>query len=228
MTQIFVDTASVEEISKFIGWGISRGCTTNQAIFLKTTPKGTNFKDQAIKILELIHPYPVSLEGPNDFEKLLDKAEVYNTWGSNVVVKVPMLGNGDGLRAVRLLNGMGIKTNVTACMTVNQAFLAASADATYVSLFFNRIKDMVGERKAVNIIRQTMTMLIDGDFDTKLIIGSIRSPDDIPAILKGKPDIITIPTNILEQMPFNKKTEETLKEFEECWNEFKKSEGKNK
>jgi len=221
MTEIFLDTTDIEEIKKFISWGIGTGVTTNQSIFLKKS-KGKNFKEEAKKILELVRPYPVSLEGPNDLEELLDKAEVYNTWGNNVVIKVPMMGNGDGLKAVSLFKGMNIRTNVTACMSVNQAFLAANAGATYVSLFFNRIKDIVGEDNAVKVLKRTMKML--ENYDTKLIVGSIRHPDDIPVILDSNPHIITIPSGILDKMPWHDRTESTLKEFEKCWEEFCKAE----
>jgi transaldolase len=168
----------------------------------------------------------VSLEGPNNLEELLDKAEVYRTWGTNFVIKVPMLGNGDGLRAVRILNGMGVPSNVTACMTLNQTFLCANAGATFVSLFYNRMKDMKGEQYAIDTIKKTMDILRKGGFETELIVGSIRSPDDIPKILEGEPNIITIPTKILEQMPFCQKTEDTLVEFEGAWKKYLKHEKK--
>jgi hypothetical protein len=64
------------------------------------------------------------------------------------------------------------------------------------------------------------------DSKTSLIIGSIRSPDDIADILTVSPSIITIPTKILKKMPFCGMTETTLLEFEEAWKEFCKAEKK--
>jgi hypothetical protein len=32
--------------------------------------------------------------------------------------------------------------------------------------------------------------------------------------------VVTIPTKILRQMPFNKRTEETREEFDKAWQEF--------
>jgi transaldolase len=231
MTEIFLDTANMDEIRKYKSWGILQGLTTNQKIFLKE--KGCNFKDRALEILEEMYPMHVSLEGPNDYAQLIKTAEEYCNWVDkngtkyrNVVIKVPMLGNGDGLRAVKTLSEMGIKTNVTACMTLNQTFLAACAGATYVSLFFNRMIDMEDVEYALNVVKTTKIMLHDGQFDTRLIVGSIRQPFDIPIILMGQPDIITIPPKILEQMPLCERTEETLKDFEEAWKEFKKYESK--
>lgn len=240
MTNIFLDTANLEEIEQIKRWGIIKGVTTNQKIFLKE--KGCNFEKQAKAILEAVQPLPVSLEGPNDYEGIIKAAKEYNIWEDtdgkrfrNMVVKVPMLGNGDGLKAVKTLSNDFIKTNVTACMTLNQAFLAANAGATYVSLFYNRIKDWRLKANSNNnekqaaieallTISETMKMLEEGEFRTKLIVGSIRKVTDIEEILTAQPDIITIPTKILKEMVKNEMTESTLKDFENAWEEFKKYE----
>ena len=140
--EIFLDTANLDEINDILPWGIIKGVTTNQKIFLKE--KGVNFEEQSKKILKMVSPHPVSLEGPNNLEELIETAHEYNTWGKNVVIKVPMLADGSGLQAVNILENEGIKTNVTAMMTVNQAFLAITAGASYASLFFNRINIITG------------------------------------------------------------------------------------
>lgn len=242
MSEIFLDTANLDEIKEILSWGIIKGVTTNQKIFSKE--KGCNFKEQSLKILEMVKPLPVSLEGPNALDELVSTAEKYNNWGSNVIIKVPMLGNGDGVRAVKILSEKGIKTNVTACMTLNQTFLAASAGATYVSLFYNRMKDWKkevlqesqeitpeqledeGRSYAFNTVCETMKMIQNTGSKTKLIVGSIRKPEDIQEIVSAGSHIITIPTKILRQMPFNEKTEATLKEFDKAWEEFLKAEKK--
>jgi len=239
MTDVFLDTANLEEIKEIKSWGIIKGVTTNQKIFLKE--KGCNFEKRAKEILDEVYPFPVSLEGPNDYDGIMEAAKEYHLWEdnvghffSNIVIKVPMLGNGDGIRAVTDLYGKGIKTNVTACMTLNQVFLAASAGATFVSLFYNRMVDWYnsenegekGKQYALETIAHSMKLLELGDFDTELIIGSIRKQEDVQDILTVNPDIITIPTKILKEMSYNSMTEGTLKQFEEAWKEFKKHESK--
>ena len=37
-------------------------------------------------------------------------------------------------------------------------------------------------------------------------------------------DIVTVPYKILMQMPYHQKTEETIKEFDQAWLEFKRAE----
>lgn len=244
MTEIFLDTASVEDVKKFLGWGIGTGITTNQAIFLKTA-EGVDFETRAKELLELAEGYPVSLEGPNDYDGIIKAALYYRKWGRNVVIKVPMLGNGDGLRAVKYLNEHNIKSNITACMTINQAFLAAQAGATYVSLFYNRMKDWkysqlepewnknipksneefmtYSTEYALAVIMLYMNLKEKWDFRTKLIVGSIRSVLDVEEILTAHPDIITIPTAILEKMPQNDMTDSTLADFDAAWQKYLES-----
>lgn len=48
--EIFLDTANIDEINEIRKWGIMRGLTTNQKIFLNE--KGVNFKEQVKKIPE--------------------------------------------------------------------------------------------------------------------------------------------------------------------------------
>ncbi len=218
--EIFLDTANIDEINDILPWGIIKGVTTNQKIFLKE--KGVNFEEQSKKILKLVYPHPVSLEGPNNLDELIETAHEYNTWGKNVIIKVPMLADGSGLTAVHILEDEGIKTNVTAMMTVNQAFLAITAGASYASLFFNRIRDSGDD--AVDVIKQSKAIIEDGGYKTKLIVGSIRSPNDVVEIASAYPHIITIPYKILDQMPYHETTVKTLKEFDQAWDEFKAAE----
>lgn len=218
--EIFLDTANIDEICEILEWGIIKGITTNQKIFLKE--KGCNFEEQSKKILKLANPHPVSLEGPNNLNELINTARVYNKWGKNVVIKVPMLADGSGLKAVKILEDEGIKTNVTAMMSVNQAFLAVEAGASYASLFFNRIRDSGSD--PIQVVTQSRAIIDNGGFNTKLIVGSIRNPSDVEEIISAGPHIITIPYKILKQMPYHERTVSTLEEFDKSWEEFKRAE----
>jgi transaldolase len=218
--EVFLDTANTNEIAEIHNWGIIKGVTTNQKIFLKE--KGCNFEEQSKKILKMVEPYPVSLEGPNNLDELLDTSREYSKWGKNVIIKVPMLEDGSGLIAVKTLEGEGIKTNVTAMMSVNQAFLAIEAGASYASLFYNRIRD--SGSNPVEVVKQSRTIIDNGNFKTKLIVGSIRNPSDVEEIISANPHVITIPYKILKQMPYHERTVSTLKEFDKAWEEFKQAE----
>lgn len=220
--EIFADTANLDDLKELISWGIISGCTTNPKIIFEE--KGCDFETRMKEILKLVDG-PVSIEvTTNDTNDMIKEAEKYSKWGSNAVVKIPMIVN--GLKAVKSLKEEGIKTNVTACMNTNQAVLAAKAGATYVSLFWARIEDM--GYNVENICRDTVDIFRKHNFKSKIIIGSFREISHINrAILTGV-DVLTITPQILRKMVYNPRTESTIQEFLDFWEEFKKSKSINK
>ncbi len=213
--EIFADTASLKDLKELLSWGIISGCTTNPKI---CATEGVDFKKRMKEILQLVKG-PVSIEvTTNDYELMLEEAKEYSSWGGNVVVKVPM--NVSGLRAVKTLKETGIKTNVTACMSAKQAILPALAGADYVSIFWARIEDM--GYNAQTVAEDTVKAFKDSNVESKIILGSFRQISHINrAILTGA-HILTITPDIIRNMVVNPKTTETIQEFLDYWEEFKK------
>ena len=129
-----------------------------------------------------------------------------------------MYGDGRGLEVVHQLAKERIRTNMTVMMTFNQLVLAAKAGATYVSLFYNR--SMEARENPLQIIRDYVALAKENDLMARLIVGSIRKPEDVALAVAAGAHIMTVPFKILRQMPFNKRTEETIEEFDKAWEEF--------
>jgi transaldolase len=221
--EIFLDTASIKEIKEILPWGLISGITTNQKIFL--AEKGCNFKDRVQEILSLVNgPLSVELTRTDGTdEELITEALEYSRWSpKNIAIKVPMFGNGRGLKIISQLRRRRVKTNATALISVNQVMLAAKAGATYASIFFNRVKD-AGE-DAERAVRESRALLDRMSSPTKIIVGSIRRPEDVAQAAVAGTHVITVPYKILVQMPYHKKTEETIAEFDRAWQEFKQAE----
>jgi len=215
--EIFLDTANMEEIKHINRWGIIDGVTTNQKIFLNE--KGVDFKTRINEICDIMGNRPVSVESNGQtVEEIVNDGRTFSKIADNIVAKVPMTKDGAGMEALNTLTKEGIKTNVTVMMNFNQLMLATKAGATYISLFFNRAKDS-GE-DGVKTIKEITEWLHLNNFKTKLIVGSIRKPEDIHEVAFAGANIITIPYKIITQLPFHSKTEETIVEFDKAWKEF--------
>ena len=220
--EIFIDTASVKEIREFLPWGVISGTTTNQKIF--SCEKGINFKDRVKEILSVIDaPLSIEVTKTNESdEALVAEAKEYSSWSpKNIVIKVPMFGNGRGLVLASKLHKEKIKTNVTCLITANQVMLAALSGATYASIFYCRVRDAGGD--PVKVILDSKRILEESGLKTKIIVGSIRKPEDVAEAAAAGAHIITITPKVLLQMPFHQKTEDTIKEFDQAWLEFKAS-----
>ena len=220
--EIFIDTASVKEIKEFLPWGVISGTTTNQKIF--SCEKGINFKDRVKEILSVIDaPLSIEVTKTNESdEALVAEAKEYSSWSpKNIVIKVPMFGNGRGLVLASKLHREKIKTNVTCLITANQVMLAALSGATYASIFYCRVRDAGGD--PVKVILDSKRILEESGLKTRIIVGSIRKPEDVAEAAAAGAHIITITPKVLLQMPFHQKTEDTIKEFDQAWLEFKAS-----
>ena len=139
--KFFIDTANVEEIKKANEMGVISGVTTNPSLIAK---EGRDFVTVVKEITDIVDG-PISAEVVSlDTEGMVEEARelVKKINNKNLVIKIPMTT--EGLGAVKILSGEGIKTNVTLIFTAAQALLAANAGATFVSPFVGRLDD-IGE-----------------------------------------------------------------------------------
>jgi transaldolase len=222
MVEFFIDTANVKEIKEILPWGVISGTTTNQKIF--SCEKGINFKDRVKEILSVIDaPLSIEVTKTNESDEvMIAEAKEYSSWSpKNIVIKIPMFGNGRGLVLANKLHKEKIKTNVTCLITTNQVVLAALSGATYASIFYCRVRDAGGD--PVKVVQDSKRIIEESGLKTKIIVGSIRKPEDVAEAAVAGAHIITITPKVLLQMPFSQKTEDTIKEFDQAWLEFKAS-----
>jgi transaldolase len=210
---IFLDSSDPKEIKDISAWGILSGITTNPLIIAK---EGGNVDlETRIREVVAVSKGDVSVELTTETEKaMLEEAEKYHAWSPDrICIKVPF--SEIGLRVLHQLATRGVHTNVTCLMSYNQAYLAALAGATYVSLFSGRIRDMGYDVDP--IIRETRAILDREKLESKIIVGSIRHMMDVNEALQNGAHIVTVPPAILRKMLWNPRTDETIREFNTAW-----------
>jgi len=215
MVKIFLDTANIEAIKKYNDMGILDGVTTNPTLLAKEKGDPIEIMREIVRIVN----GPVSLEVVStDTEGMVEEARRLVKFGSNVVVKIPMIA--DGLKAIRMLSMEGIKTNCTLIFSANQAILAAKAGATYVSPFIGRLDDAGHE--GMQIIRDIVQIFRNYKFDTKVLVASVRHPLHVVEAAKIGADIVTMPPDVLEKMLKHPLTDKGLSTFLDDWEKVKK------
>jgi transaldolase len=210
---IFLDSSDPKEIKDISAWGILSGITTNPLIIAK---EGGNVDlETRIKEVVEVSKGDVSVELTTETEKaMLDEAAKYHAWNPDrICIKVPF--SEIGLRVLHQLATRGVHTNVTCLMSYNQAYLAALAGATYVSLFSGRIRDM--GYNVDPVIQETRNILDREKLESKIIVGSIRHMMDVNEALQNGAHIVTVPPAILRKMLWNPRTDETIREFNTAW-----------
>ena len=204
--KIFMDTANVEEIAKFVDWGVVYGVTTNPSLIAKS---GRTQAEVIPEIAKLVAG-PVSAEViSTECDGMVEEARKLVKIADNIVIKIPCIP--EGLKAVKILSAEGIKTNVTLVFSMAQALLAARAGASYVSPFIGRL-DGIGE-DGVQLVENIVKAFKLCGITTEVIAASIRNLEHVEKVMLTGCQIATIPTKVLEQMIIHPLTDKGLAQF---------------
>jgi transaldolase len=210
--EIFIDSANVDEIRRWLEYGVVDGVTTNPSIMLKD--EGYDMERRAKEIAALIYPRPVSVEvTTNHHEQMVDEAKGLASWAPNIVVKIPVINEyGEPcLGVVKYLEGEGIRVNMTVCLSFGQVVLGAKAGATYISIFAGRVSDEGHD--AAKLIRESAEWLAGWEYHSKIIAGSIREVINIQDAALAGAHVITVPPQFMGKLIDHKYTRETVRGF---------------
>ena len=208
--QFFLDTADIGEIERGLELGMVDGVTTNPSLIAK---QGKPYLPTVKAIAELV-PGPVSGEVlATDYQGMLEQAHRLADLADNVVVKVPLIP--EGLRVVAVLDAEDIDTNVTLCFSANQALLAAKAGATYISPFVGRLDDIGHD--GMGLIEEIIEIYDNYDYDTDVLVASIRSTAHVLQSATLGADVVTIPFDVLQKLYKHSLTDLGLDQFLSDW-----------
>ncbi|MBQ2670967.1 MAG: fructose-6-phosphate aldolase [Clostridia bacterium] len=208
--KLFVDTANVDEIRQANDMGVICGVTTNPSLIAK---EGRDFVE-VVKEITTIVDGPISAEVVSlEADKMVEEAKPLAALHKNIIIKIPMCA--EGLKAVKQLTKLGIKTNVTLIFSAAQALLAARAGATYVSPFLGRLDD-IGTNGMI-LIEEIADIFKLHDIKTEIIAASIRNPIHVIDAARAGGDIATVPYKVIAQMINHPLTDKGIERFLKDW-----------
>jgi transaldolase len=208
--RLFIDTGSVAEVEEIAAWGILAGATTNPSLLSKE--KG-EVGEIVRRICDLVGG-PVSAEVISEEpRRMIDEGRALRDLHEHVTVKVPFCKQ--GLEAAHALTAEGIPVNMTLVFSANQALLASSAGATYVSCFMGRLDDISIDSTAV--VREIVEAFRAGGVTAQVIAASIRHPEHVVAAARLGCEIATVPAKVLRQMLDHPLTDAGAERFRKDW-----------
>jgi transaldolase len=208
--RLFIDTGSVGEVEEIAAWGILAGATTNPSLLAK---EDGDPGDIVRRICDLVGG-PVSAEVVSQEPRgMIDEGRALRELHEHVTVKVPFCKQ--GLEATHALTSDGIPVNMTLVFSANQALLASSAGATYVSCFMGRLDDISVDSTAV--VGEIVEAFRAGGVTSQVIAASIRHPEHVVIAAKLGCEIATVPAKVLRQMLNHPLTDAGAERFRKDW-----------
>jgi transaldolase len=224
--RLFLDSANLDELESALQRGIVSGVTTNPSIL--SQEERCDFRAHIRAMISLIRRYqvdiPLSVEvfTTDPLEMSRQAREFLDAFGDydQLYIKIPI--GWDELKVINEVLRAGGRVNCTCCMSYNQAIIAANAGASFVSLFWGRIRDTGAD--AASVVRQVRATLRERQSPTQIIVGSIRQMIDVNEALQAGADIVTVPPRFFPQMCAHPKTDEAVQQFMRDFKEWSASE----
>ncbi|MGE5308851.1 MAG: fructose-6-phosphate aldolase [Deltaproteobacteria bacterium] len=214
--KIFIDSANVRDIREAMSLGVIDGVTTNPSLVAKENRPAVELLREICSIV----PGPVSAEVISlESSGMVAEAAELAKIAPNIVIKIPMTR--EGLKAVKILSGKSVKTNVTLCFSPNQALLAAKAGATFISPFIGRLDDI--SQTGMDLIADIRTIYRNYAFSTQIIVASVRNPVHVVDAAKIGADIATIPFAVIDQLVKHPLTDIGIARFLEDYKKIPKT-----
>lgn len=209
--KFFVDTADTDDIRDLAETGLLDGVTTNPSLIMKS---GKSFIPLIEEICGLVSG-PVSAEvAATDYETMSREGHKLAEIADNIAVKVPLTPA--GLKVCKELSDKGTMVNVTLCFSASQAILAAKAGASFISPFVGRLDDIGAD--GMNLIAEMVTIYSQyPNWDTEVLVASVRHPQHIVESAKMGADVVTCPPDVIHKLYKHPLTDKGLDAFVADW-----------
>ena len=206
--KLFLDSAIIKDIDSRLDSGVISGVTTNPTLIKKS---GKKPDDVYADLIQDLGVQDVSIEVDGKYaDKLIENGIQYGKlWVEQATIKLPCTP--EGIKACKMLNFMGIRTNMTLVFSVSQAILCALAGATYVSPFVGRLDD--NGHDGIGLIREIAKVYCHNRTDTKILAASIRDAATVGKAFQAGAHICTIPPKVFDDMYKHVLTDKGLFQF---------------
>ena len=214
---VYVDSANLEEVREALATGFVRGVTTNPILIARTgkTPEEVVAGICGLEPAEVF--YQPSATGKEAMKEELHRIrEIVNGFSRppDLIPKIP--ATWDGFALVKEL-APEWRCAVTAVYSAAQAYLAREAGARYVIPYVNRATRFGGDGPT---LVAEIAYVLEGS-GVEIVAASLKTPDEVVAVLVNGAHHITVPLNVLKAMANHPLSLQAVEEFAQTSRRFR-------
>ena len=197
--ELYLDSAEINEIKEAFQLGFLSGLTTTPTFMHR---HGITDIDATIVELSKIVPVLQIEALGKTAEEIVSEAKRQDALGldrNNTVYKIPV--SLEGVKACKLLVNEGFKVNIHLVYTLQQAYMAMAAGATYVCPLVGRLQDQGHD--ALGLVAQCVDAVNYYGYDTKIMFSSVRNVEHVKNAIEMGVHTITVPYSIMKKLTEN-------------------------
>ncbi len=197
--ELYLDSANLKEIEEGFKLGFLDGLTTTPTFMQREGV--TDIDGMIVKLSKIVPVLQIEALG-NTAEDVVKEAHRQLNLGldpTKTVFKIPV--SLEGVRACKLLRNDGLLVNVHLVYSLQQAYMAMHAGATYVCPLVGRLQDQ--GQDALGLVSQCVEAVDHYGYDTKIMFSSVRNAEHVRNALQVGVHTITVPLKILKGLTDN-------------------------
>jgi transaldolase len=197
--ELYLDSANLKEIEEGFKLGFLNGLTTTPTFMQREGI--TDIDGMIVKLSKMVPVLQIEALG-NTAEDVVKEAHRQLNLGldpAKTVFKIPV--SLEGVKACRMLRNDGLLVNVHLVYTLQQAYMAMHAGATYVCPLVGRLQDQGHD--ALDLVAQCVDAVDHYGYDSKIMFSSVRNAEHVRNALNLGVHTITVPLKILKSLTEN-------------------------
>ena len=207
---------TIGEVAKATNSGLAVTVATNPTIIARWTAEGRTLVDAVTEACQRVNvPIYVQLRG-TDMDTYVQEMEVLLRISDQIHPK--LVATHTGIEAAQRLERLGRRTLVTAVASVNQAFLAATAGASYIAPYYGRIETAGVD--AAGFVRDVADLYTRHSVKTKIAAASLRSPGQVKAAILAGAHVAVMGYSVFQSLLNDELTRTWIDGFERDWSRF--------
>lgn len=200
--ELYLDSANMKEIEEGFKLGFLDGLTTTPTFMQREGI--TDIDGTIVKLSKIVPVLQIEALG-NTAEEVMAEAQRQLNLGldpKKTVFKIPV--SLEGVRACKMLRNAGLLVNVHLVYTLQQAYMAMQAGATYVCPLVGRLQDQGHD--ALALVEQCVKAVNHYKYNTKVMFSSVRHAEHVRNAINVGVHTITVPLKVLKGLTDNNLT----------------------
>jgi transaldolase len=208
--ELFLDSVDFVEIEEALKLSIISGLTTTPTFMFRHGI--TDIDGAIVRLSGMVPGLHIEALGENQEEILAEVERIMKLpLKKKPVFKIPV--SQYGISACRELIDKGHEVNIHLVYTLNQAYMAMEAGATYVCPLVGRLHDQGHD--AMALIGDIVNVVQRYNYKSKIMVSSVRHPEHVRQALLLGAHACTVPWSVLKMLPQNNLTTVGSEQFME-------------
>jgi len=208
--ELYLDSVDFKEIEAALAFGFVKGLTTTPTFMHRHGI--TDIDGAIVKLSGMVPELQVEALGDTP-DAILAEAErlLGLPLEREPVFKVPI--SNDGVKACKRLVDKGHRVNVHLIYTLNQAYMAMEAGASFICPLAGRMQDQGHD--AIQLFEQIVDVIDRYGYDSKVMFSSVRHAEHVRQAMLAGAHVCTMPFNVMKNLCENTLTAAGTAQFRE-------------